>query len=68
MKGPRMPVAALPGRGLAALALVGLVATADLQAQEVPAPPPQALEVGLYVSPPFVMEENGRYTGMAVEL
>jgi ABC-type amino acid transport substrate-binding protein len=28
----------------------------------------QAVSVGLYVSPPFVVQEHGRFTGMAVEL
>lgn len=28
----------------------------------------QPVRVGVYVSPPFVIEENGRFTGMAVEL
>ena len=36
-------------------------------AQEQPSAEPQALKVGLYLSPPFVMEDD-RFTGMAVEL
>jgi polar amino acid transport system substrate-binding protein len=40
---------------------------ADLRAQDAPVNP-QPLKVGLYLSPPFVMEEDGRYTGMAIEL
>jgi len=30
--------------------------------------PPRLVKAGVYLSPPFVMEENGRYTGMAIEL
>ncbi|WP_265516472.1 transporter substrate-binding domain-containing protein [Nitratireductor luteus] len=48
------------------MGLAGLPAAAG--AQEAADPPPQALKVGLYVSPPFVVEEDGRFTGMAVEL
>lgn len=50
-------------------ALVSLAATADPLAQEQVSPlPPQPLRVGFYVSPPFVMKEENRLTGMAVEL
>lgn len=37
------------------------------EAQEA-AEPARSVRVGVYVSPPFVMQANGRYTGMAVEL
>lgn len=30
--------------------------------------PPQAVTVGVYISPPFVIDQNGHYEGMAVEL
>src|SRR5690606_24745730 len=36
-------------------------------AQELP-DAKQPARVGVYVSPPFVIEEKGRFTGMAVEL
>jgi polar amino acid transport system substrate-binding protein len=56
------------GRLVVALAiLANAVAVADLRAQDAPTEP-QPLKVGLYLSPPFVMEDDGRYTGMAVEL
>jgi ABC-type amino acid transport substrate-binding protein len=47
--------------------LCGLVASTPVVAQEAPRAK-QAVSVGLYVSPPFVIEEHGRFTGMAVEL
>jgi polar amino acid transport system substrate-binding protein len=56
------------GRLVVALAiLANAVAVADLRAQDAPTEP-QPLKVGLYLSPPFVIEDDGRYTGMAVEL
>lgn len=33
-----------------------------------PEPSGRTVKVGLYVSPPFVMEDQGNYTGMAMEL
>lgn len=30
--------------------------------------PLQSIKAGVYLSPPFVMEKNGHYTGMAIEL
>ncbi len=30
--------------------------------------PVESLKVGVFVNPPFVMNKDGRYTGMAVEL
>jgi ABC-type amino acid transport substrate-binding protein len=45
--------------------LANSLALADARAQDADA---QTLKVGLYLSPPFVMEQDGRYTGMAVEL
>ncbi|WP_159588497.1 transporter substrate-binding domain-containing protein [Chelativorans xinjiangense] len=49
--------------------VVSLLATGGLRAQEEDAPlSRQPLKVGLYVSPPFVMKEGDRFTGMAVEL
>jgi polar amino acid transport system substrate-binding protein len=47
--------------------LFGLVALTPSRAQEV-SEAPRSVKVGLYLSPPFVMEENERYSGMAVEL
>lgn len=47
--------------------LLMLVAAAGAGAQQVE-PEARQVDVGLYVSPPFVMEEGGGYTGMAVEL
>lgn len=44
-----------------------LLFAGPVRAQEDPAPG-RTVTVGLYASPPFVMEEGGRYTGMAVEL
>lgn len=46
------------------LAFASLVA----QPQEPPANAPQLVRVGLYVSPPFVMKEGDRYSGMAFDL
>lgn len=51
--------------------LVGTFATSALRAQESPAvqaPLPQSVQVGLYVSPPFVMRDGSNFTGMALEL
>ncbi|MCT7377719.1 transporter substrate-binding domain-containing protein [Chelativorans salis] len=54
---------------LALAILANVLATGGLRAQEEGAPPSgQPLKVGLYVSPPFVMREDNRFTGMAVEL
>lgn len=38
------------------------------QSQEPPNFPERPVLVGLYYSPPFVMEENGEHTGMAIDL
>ena len=54
---------------VAFLAAVGLTQMA--QAQQAPAtvdPEPSAVTVGVYLSPPFVLAEDGRFTGMAIEL
>lgn len=40
----------------------------DAQQEPQPSLPAGSITVGLYVSPPFVMEENGVYTGMAIDL
>lgn len=48
--------------------LVGLCAMASSRAQQAPPPTQPGLRVGVYVSPPFVMKQDGRYTGMAIEL
>jgi len=51
--------------------LVSLLSTSSLRAQTPAAgqePLPQSVAVGLYVSPPFVMQDGGAYTGMAFEL
>lgn len=56
-------------RGRLPLALLLVLAPfALIQAQPAAEPEPRQVEVGLYISPPFVMEEQGGYTGMAVEL
>ena len=47
--------------------LCGLLASTPVVAQEAPQAKP-AVRVGLYVSPPFVVQEHGRFAGMAVEL
>jgi hypothetical protein len=47
--------------------LVGALSAPTLHAQE-SAEPERVLDVGVHVSPPFVMEEDGAYTGMAIEL
>lgn len=54
-------------KALALAILASLMTTTGLSAQDAP-PVPQPVKVGLYVSPPFVMEEDGGYTGMAVDL
>ncbi len=43
--------------GLLCLALVAAAITTDLGAQETPQP----VKVGLYVSPPFVIEQDGAF-------
>lgn len=53
---------------LALIALISLAAIAASFAQEQTSPQQQPLRVGFYISPPFVMEEDGRPAGMAVEL
>jgi polar amino acid transport system substrate-binding protein len=47
--------------------LFSLLAAGSPLAQETPQAK-QPVSVGLYLSPPFVMQEQGRFTGMAVEL
>jgi len=47
--------------------LFSLAAVSSPLAQEAP-PGKQRVSVGLYLSPPFVMQEQSRFTGMAVEL
>lgn len=57
--------------GLLAILFVSVSATAHAQDEETPETASTAAEtltVGVYVHPPFVMEENGVFTGMAVEL
>jgi polar amino acid transport system substrate-binding protein len=51
---------------LFALTILGCLTASDLRAQD--SHDPQAVKVGLYLSPPFVMQDDGRYTGMAIEL
>lgn len=55
---------------LLAVLFVSIGARAHAQEDEAPGPAPVAetLTVGVYVHPPFVMEENGGFTGMAIEL
>jgi len=52
--------------------LAAAAGAAAAQPNEPPAPPAtpasEPLTVGLYVSPPFVMKEGGRFTGMAIDL
>jgi polar amino acid transport system substrate-binding protein len=58
----------LEGGVILACALAVLLALATpLHAQQTPEAAP-SVKVGLYLSPPFVMEEKGRHSGMAVEL
>lgn len=62
-----------PGSHLAlAVLLVGLLGPTGLKAQDAELrgaqPEERTVEVGLYVSPPFVMQQNGRFTGMAMDL
>ena len=52
---------------LALVLLAGTLSSSNLHAQE-SGQPERILDVGVYVSPPFVMEEDGAYTGMAIEL
>jgi polar amino acid transport system substrate-binding protein len=47
--------------------LFSLLAVSSPLAQETPQAK-QPVSVGLYLSPPFVIQEQGRFTGMAVEL
>ncbi|MEX0955931.1 MAG: transporter substrate-binding domain-containing protein [Rhizobiaceae bacterium] len=47
------------------LAIPGVVGLATAQES---AEAPRTVRVGVYVSPPFVMEKAGGYTGMAIEL
>ena len=54
--------------GLLCLVLVAGAITTDLSRAQESAPTPQPVKVGLYVSPPFVMEGDGGFSGMAVEL
>lgn len=54
----KMPAIAL------ALLLLFLLTNVVAQAQEPAAP----LEVGVFTNPPFVMHDDGRFTGMAIEL
>jgi ABC-type amino acid transport substrate-binding protein len=52
-----------------ASAVLAFTTLAGAHAQQTPAAQQsQPLRVGLYVSPPFVIEQDGRFSGMAVEL
>lgn len=55
-------------RSIVLLALLAL--SGPIAAQELEAGPDgdERLAVGLYLSPPFVMEQDGAYTGMAIDL
>lgn len=72
----RQPVRAVRESIQSAIAIsIGLVAfflaiaaATGAWAQQGAAETPRTVRVGVYVSPPFVMEEAGRYTGMAIEL
>ncbi|MCW8126428.1 transporter substrate-binding domain-containing protein [Microbulbifer halophilus] len=50
------------------LLLLMLVAGSFARAQEASEPAPRQMDVGLYISPPFVMEEDGDYRGLALDL
>ncbi len=50
---------------LAVAAMLSAAGPARAQEQSLP---PQVVSVGVYVSPPFVMGEEGSYSGMAIEL
>lgn len=52
---------------LTVVLLAGMLSAAVPHAQETAAPE-RVLDVGVYVSPPFVMEEDGAFSGMAIEL
>lgn len=60
------------GQILALAMSAALAATGSGLAQEAPPAEPVAagtsVEVGLYISPPFVMQKDDAYTGMAVDL
>lgn len=51
---------------VACVAILAILLATGRAAAQTDAPEPVA--VGLYLSPPFVMEEGGRFTGMAIEL
>lgn len=52
-----------------ASAVLAITTLAGAHAQQAPADQqPQPLKVGLYVSPPFVIGQDGHFSGMAVEL
>jgi len=56
---------------LALLFIVGITATTTFGQQIAPDPTPttpEPLIVGIELSPPFVMKEDDRYTGMSIEL
>ena len=59
-------------RMLAVLAQATLLLSLMMPAVAVAQPEPQAplrpVTVGVYLSPPFVVEQEGRYSGMAIEL
>ncbi|WP_072391063.1 transporter substrate-binding domain-containing protein [Hyphomicrobium sp. CS1GBMeth3] len=67
-----MQICTLRAACIAIVALLALGASAPTEAQQTgqssPPTKPDTLRVGLYVSPPFVMKDGGRYTGMAIEL
>jgi ABC-type amino acid transport substrate-binding protein len=50
------------------LAILVALASAGPTAAQEPAEAPRTVRVGVYVSPPFVMDKAGGYTGMAIEL
>lgn len=61
-------ISAYAARVAGVVAVVGVLAAAAARAQEDTAPAGQPLTVGIYVSPPFVMKQDGRLTGMAIDL
>lgn len=59
----------LPPAGMLLCLLLFLLSWGSVSAQPAePASPPRSVTVGLYISPPFVSEEQGSYDGMAVDL
>ncbi len=57
-----------PLRLIVTLLALFMAAPLTAQAQDAGTTTPETVDVGLYMSPPFVMEKDGHYTGMAIDL